>query len=90
MPLWQLDYVTLAALRFFYTVTLERPRAVEDIPTSPTAKRLPFVLSQNEVARFLGAVDKSRSDAPVEGSDYGVQRRSPGAQVSRQGMAFGC
>ena len=49
--------VTVAALRFFYTVTLKRPWAVEDIPTSRTAKRLPVVMSQDEVARFLGAVD---------------------------------
>jgi integrase/recombinase XerD len=50
--------VTVSALRFFYTVTLKRPWAVEDdIPTSRKAKRLPVVLSQDEVARFLGAVD---------------------------------
>src|SRR6202163_4509653 len=50
--------VTVSALRFFYTVTLKRPWAVEnDIPTSRKAKKLPVVLSQDEVARFLGAVD---------------------------------
>ncbi len=50
--------VTVSALRFFYTVTLKRPWAVEDdIPTSRKAKKLPIVLSQDEVARFLGAVD---------------------------------
>jgi integrase/recombinase XerD len=50
--------VTVSALRFFYTVTLKRPWAVEnDIPTSRKAKKLPVVLSQDEVRRFLGAVD---------------------------------
>jgi integrase/recombinase XerD len=50
--------VTVSALRFFYTVTLKQPWAVEnDIPTSRKAKKLPVVLSQDEVARFLGAVD---------------------------------
>jgi integrase/recombinase XerD len=50
--------VTVSALRFFYTVTLKRPWAVEDdIPTSRKAKKLPTVLSQEEVARFLGAVN---------------------------------
>jgi integrase/recombinase XerD len=50
--------VTVSALRFFYTVTLKRPWDVEDdIPTSRKAKKLPVVLSQEEVARFLGAVD---------------------------------
>ena len=50
--------VTVSALRFFYTVTLNRPWAVEnDIPTSRKAKKLPVVLSQDEVRRFLDAVD---------------------------------
>src|SRR6202790_1985399 len=50
--------VTVSALRFFYTVTLNRPWAVEgDIPTSRKAKKLPIVLSQDEVTRFLGGVD---------------------------------
>ena len=35
--------VTVSALRFFYTVTLKRPWAVEDdIPTSRKAKKLPI------------------------------------------------
>ena len=50
--------VTVSALRFFYTVTLKRPWSVEDdIPASRKAKKLPVVLSQDEVTRFLGAVD---------------------------------
>src|SRR5580692_10182862 len=50
--------VAVSALRFFYTVTLKRPWVVEDdIPAGRQAKKLPVVLSQDEVARFLGAVD---------------------------------
>ena len=50
--------VAVSALRFFYTVTLKRPWVVEDdIPTGRQAKKLPVVLSQDEVARFLAAVD---------------------------------
>ena len=50
--------VAVSALRFLYTVTLKRPWVVEDdIPTGRQAKKLPVVLSQSEVARFLGAVD---------------------------------
>ena len=50
--------VAVAALRFFYTVTLKRRWVVEDdIPTGRQAKKLPVVLSQEEVARFLDAVD---------------------------------
>ncbi len=50
--------VTVSALRFFYHTTLKRPWAIEDdIPAGRQAKKLPVVLSQEEVARFLGAVD---------------------------------
>jgi site-specific recombinase XerD len=50
--------VTVSALRFFYTVTLKRDWVVEDdIPAGHQAKKLPVVLSKEEVARFLGAVD---------------------------------
>ena len=50
--------VTVSALRFFYTVTPKRPGVVEDdIPAGRQAKKLPVVLSKEEVARFLGAVD---------------------------------
>jgi site-specific recombinase XerD len=49
--------VAVSALRFFFTVTLKRPWVVEDdIPAGRQAKKLPVVLSQDEVARFLGAV----------------------------------
>ena len=50
--------VTVSALRFFYTVTLRRPWVIEqDIPTVRRWKKLPVVLSQDEVAGFLAAVD---------------------------------
>src|SRR5271156_3791052 len=50
--------VTVSALRFFYTITLKRDWVVEDdIPAGRQAKKLPVVLSKEEVARFLGAVD---------------------------------
>lgn len=50
--------VAVAALRFFYTVTLKRAWIVkDDIPTGQQAKKLPVVLSPEEVARFLDAID---------------------------------
>jgi integrase/recombinase XerD len=56
--------VTVSALRFFYHTTLKRPWAVEDdIPAGRQAKKLPVVLSQEEVARFLGAVDNLKHRA---------------------------
>src|SRR5947209_20250815 len=48
----------VSALRFVYAVTLKRPWIIkDDIPTGRQAKKLPVVLSRDEVARFLGAVD---------------------------------
>src|SRR3984893_3141195 len=53
--------VTVAAMRFFYTVTLKRPWVVaDDIPAGRQAKKLPVVPSQDEVARFLAAVDNPK------------------------------
>lgn len=50
--------VMVSALRFLFTVTLKRPWPVDDdIPAGHQAKTLPVVLSQQEVARFLSAVD---------------------------------
>jgi site-specific recombinase XerD len=50
--------VTVSALRFFYTITLKRRWVIEDdIPAGKQAKKLPVVMSQDEVARFLAAVD---------------------------------
>ena len=50
--------VTVATLRFFFTVTLKQDWVVEDdIPAGRQSKKLPVVLSREEVARFLGAVE---------------------------------
>jgi integrase/recombinase XerD len=49
--------VTVAALRFFCSVTLKRAWTLEDdIPMGRQPKRLPIVLSPEEVGQFLGAV----------------------------------
>jgi integrase/recombinase XerD len=49
--------VAVAALRFFYTVTLRRTWNVsDDIPGCRVPVKLPDVLSPAEVAEFLGAV----------------------------------
>jgi integrase/recombinase XerD len=45
----------VAALRFFFNVTLERPDLVRRLTTVNTPCRAPVVLSQEEVARLLGA-----------------------------------
>jgi len=53
--------VAVAALRFLYTVTLRQSWNVEhDIPTGKSPRKLPNVLSPEEVAAFLEAVENRR------------------------------
>ena len=48
-------------MRFLYTVTLRQPWVVEDdIPTGRRPQKLPNVLSPEEVAAFLDAVENQR------------------------------
>src|ERR1035441_7180035 len=46
---------TVSALRFFFTVTLDRTDAVRHLPFVHEPRKLPLVLSPEEVARFLEA-----------------------------------
>ena len=46
----------VCALRFFYKVTLGEAQIPERIPYARVPKKLPVVLDQDEVARFLAAV----------------------------------
>ncbi len=45
----------IAALRFFFTVTLERPDLVRHLTTVNKPRKAPVVLSEEEVARLLEA-----------------------------------
>jgi integrase/recombinase XerD len=53
---WSSFNQTVCALRFLYRVTLGRGELVPDIPFPRAPKKLPIVLSRNEVARLLEAV----------------------------------
>jgi site-specific recombinase XerD len=53
---WSTLSVTVHALRFFYEVTLGRPRARFYIPTVKTPTKQPEILSRQEVARLVQAV----------------------------------
>jgi integrase/recombinase XerD len=53
---WTWFNQAVCALRFFYRVTLDRGDIVPDIPYPRTSKKLPAVLSADEVARLLSAV----------------------------------
>src|SRR5215468_4932422 len=52
---WSTLSVTVHALRFFYEVTLGRPRARFYIPTVKTPALQPEILSRQEVARLVQA-----------------------------------
>jgi site-specific recombinase XerD len=49
--------VVASALKFFYRVTVPRDWAVEEIPAPKQPRRLPVVLSGEELVRFFNAVD---------------------------------
>ncbi len=53
---WSLFNQATCALRFLYTVTLQQPWRVETIAFPRRPKRLPAVLSREEVSRLLEAV----------------------------------
>jgi integrase/recombinase XerD len=58
---WATLNQTVAALRFFYGVTLNRPEIPERIAYAREPRRLPVVLSADEVVRFLEAVPSLKS-----------------------------
>jgi integrase/recombinase XerD len=51
---WSIN-AAIAALRFFFTVTLERPELVRPLRVVAEPRKAPVVLSQEEVARLLEA-----------------------------------
>ena len=53
---WTLFNQTVCALRFFYKVTLDRAELIEHIPFPKQEKKLPVVLSRDELARFIDAI----------------------------------
>ena len=56
----------MAAIRFLYKITLGRGWSVDEIiPTCRKPQKLPAVLSQDEVARFLDAVRTSRKHRAI-------------------------
>ena len=56
--------VAVAALRFLYRVTLQKPWSFDDvIPTPKKPQSLPVVLSPQEVVRFLDAVKPTKHRA---------------------------
>src|SRR5262245_26922666 len=54
---WDVYRQARLALRFFYTVTLGREWVVAHVARPTVPKKLPVVLSTDEVARFLDALE---------------------------------
>src|SRR5438270_12308501 len=53
------------ALRFFFGVTLDRPEAFDRIISAKEPKKLPVVLSGEEIVRFLQAIPGLRNRAAL-------------------------
>lgn len=53
----------VAALRFFYRETLKKPAYVEGVCFTRKERKLPVVLSHDEIRRFLEALDSLKSRA---------------------------
>jgi integrase/recombinase XerD len=63
---WSLYNQTVCALRFLYRITLGRPDVVQTIPYGKRPKTLPSVLSQEDVARLIGAAKPGRQRVMVQ------------------------
>jgi integrase/recombinase XerD len=58
---------TITALRFFFQVTLDRPEAMAKMSTVREPRKLPVVLSREEVARLIDAAGKPKYQAVLTG-----------------------
>jgi site-specific recombinase XerD len=62
---WAALNQTVCALRFFYGVTLDRGEIPERIAYARTPRKLPAILSPDEVVRFLEAVSSLKARAAL-------------------------
>jgi site-specific recombinase XerD len=73
---WSIN-AAIAALRFFFTMTLERPDLVRPLRIVTEPRRAPVVLSQEEVARLLEAAPGLKYKAALSVA-YGAGLRVSG------------
>ena len=71
---WSLFNQTMCALRFLYRTTLGRPEQLPYIPFGKRPKKLPCVLSPEEVVQLLAAADPGRDRVLLE-TTYGCGLR---------------
>jgi len=60
---WSFYNQTLCALRFLYHTTLVRPHLLDGIPCPKKAKRLPVILSPDEVKQFFSVISNLKHRA---------------------------
>jgi integrase/recombinase XerD len=65
----------MAALRFFYRITLRRHDIADHIPVVPQPQKLPVILSPDEVARLLNAARGAKYKAALSVA-YGAGLRA--------------
>ena len=65
---------TVSALRFFFNVTLDRPELAKQLSSVRQPRKVPVVLSQEEVARFLEATPSIKYKAALSAA-YGAGLR---------------
>ena len=63
---WSVFNQSVAAVRFFFKVTLQKDWVITNLHFSRTKKTLPIVLSVQEVARVLNAVDDHKYRTALE------------------------
>jgi site-specific recombinase XerD len=67
---------TVTALRFLFTVTLRKPHVVARLPFIRQPRKLPIVLSPEEVARLLDAAPSLKYKAALRARDCAHPRSS--------------
>jgi integrase/recombinase XerD len=78
---WPALNQTVCALRFLYGVTLKQAELPERIPYARTPRKLPVVLSADEVVRFLEAVPSLRTRAALTTAYAAGLRASEAASI---------
>jgi integrase len=75
---WPALNQTVCALRFFHGVTLNRAEIPERIAYARAPRKLPTILSADEVVHFLEAVPSLKARGPDDGLRCGAARLGSG------------
>jgi site-specific recombinase XerD len=78
---WNIHKEARLALQFLYRVTLGREEVVEEVAHPKAPKTLPVVLSQDEMARFLAALQNPKHRAVLMTASAGGLRLSEVARL---------